>query len=49
MPRAMNLIAATIMPTHAITMTMTASTTDGRIRRFGPGGLLAASVKDWRR
>lgn len=49
MPWAMNLIAATTMPTHAITMTMTASTIDGRIRRFGSGGLLATSVKDWRR
>ena len=49
MPRAMNLTAATIMPIHAITMTMTASTTDGRMRGFGPGGLLATSVKDWRR
>ena len=44
----MNRIAAMIMPIHAITMTMTASTTDGRIRRFGPGGFLATAVKDWR-
>ena len=28
---------------------MTASTIDGPIRRFGSGGLLATSVKDWRR
>lgn len=49
MPRAMNLIAATIMPIQAITIMMTASTIDGRIRRFDPGGFLATSVKDWRR